>query len=103
MKLDRSTNSGGKGKYAVVKLRNICHGDAAWMALKELDARGCVDLGEVGKPDEFFVIKLRDKYARAALSAYADAALVDDPEYAAEVAKLAGRSGEKSPHCKTPD
>lgn len=109
MKLDRNINLGeAKGKYAVVKLRK----------LKELtereyvDAKKAIDLlytlglliyGAPRTPDEFFVIKLSDPYARQALLAYQGVAWQDDREYAADVAELAMRSGELSPFCKKPD
>ena len=51
--------------------------------------RKAVDLGDT--PDsEFFVIRLKDKYAQPALEAYAMAARADgEQEYANEVAVLA--------------
>mgnify|MGYP001570027167 CR=1 FL=1 len=53
--------------------------------------------------DEFFIIKLKDKYARAALRAYANQASLDDEEYANEVRELADRSGPSHPLHKKPD
>ena len=86
MKLDRNLNANGKGKYALLNLRN-----------------DRIEWGFVGASDEFFVIKLKDKYAQAALIAYADAAEHDDPEWAKEVRELAQRSGKNHPLCKQPD
>lgn len=85
MKLVRN-NDTGIGKYAIWNLR-----------------KNMVEWGRVGDPDEFFLIKLKDKHARAALLAYAESAAKDDPEYAAEIRALADRAGEKSPFCKQPD
>jgi hypothetical protein len=54
MKLDRNSNSDGRGKYAFFNLRT-----------------NQVEWGDT--PEEFFVIKLKDEFAFEALSAYADA------------------------------
>ena len=43
------------------------------------------------------------KYAAVALSAYADAAAVDAPEYAQQVRELVSRAGPFSRLCKVPD
>lgn len=53
MKLDRNVNPDGKGKYALINLRNntVC-----W-----------------GGDDQFFVIKYKDAFASQALYAYAEA------------------------------
>lgn len=101
MKLDRSTN--GPGKYAVVKMRNVEKNDAAETAVAALASGGFVTFGASGDKDEFFVLMLKDQYAQAALAAYAAAAEVDDPEYAAEVRELMKRAGPSSPHVKRPD
>lgn len=105
MKLDRNLNPGGKGKYALINLRKIdgdprTPQDMAAAITKQPDA---VEFGVVGDPDEFWLIKLKDKYAVAALMAYADAASVDDPEYAEQVRDMVRRSGPNSPFCKSPD
>jgi hypothetical protein len=85
MKLDRNVNANGKGKYSIINNRTgqVEHGD--------------------NPEDQFFVIKLKDKYAQAALLAYANAAAQDDTEYANEVMQLAMRSGPAHPLCKMPD
>jgi hypothetical protein len=60
MKLDRNiTGYNGRGKYALVRLRGIEPNSDAMTLLAKLAALGHVDFGEVGHPDEFFVIKLR--------------------------------------------
>lgn len=56
--------------------------------------------GEVGAPNEFFLIKLKDRYSEAALRAYADAAHPNDHEYAAAIAEMAQRAGLNSPFAK---
>lgn len=105
MKLDRNLNPSGKGKYAVINLRKI-PGDprnAQDLAAAILANPECVEFGAAGSPDEFWVLKLKDEHAGAALSAYAGHALPKDPEYAAEVVDLMQRSGRLSPFCKSPD
>jgi hypothetical protein len=93
MKLDRSTNPDGRGKYALIKLRNLPKADAETNErLTALNTGGFVEFGNVGDDDEFFVIKLKDAYAAAALTAYAQAALADDPEYANEILQMAARA-----------
>lgn len=86
MKLDRNENPNGKGKYALLNLRT-----------------DKIEWGCVGEPDEFFVIKLKDKHAKNALEAYADSIVDDDPEFAEEVMELAMRAGADNPYCKAPD
>lgn len=116
MKLDRNiTANVGKGKYAVVRLRNIREGSAAYRALKMLELHGHLDWGIVGHPDEFFVIKLRDEFANSALAGYADAVMdagQKEPDlakakelaqWALEVQALGHRAGPLSPFCKRPD
>lgn len=78
----------GLGKYRVFDNRKW-----AWV---ENDG-----LGEV---NEFFVVMLKDKYARAALLAYAEAAQEDGAkEDAVYAMKLANRAGPMHPNCKKPD
>jgi len=105
MKLDRNLNPGGKGKYALVNLRKI-PGDprtAQDVAAAIFVNPECIQFGIVGEPDEFWLIKLKDKYAAAALVAYAEAAQADDPEYANQVREMLKRAGTESPFCKAPD
>ena len=57
-----------------------------------------------GDVNEHFVLMLKDKYSRAALMAYADAAAADgELEYAKDVTELANRAGPLHPNCKAPD
>jgi len=95
MKLDRNKNPSGRGKYALLKLRELgdIHPNEIKMALETLDelsvaqVEQAVDYGDT-PTSSFFVIRLKDKYAVPALRAYADAARADDPEYASEIDEL---------------
>ena len=128
MKLDRNINANKRGKYALLKLRRLTEIEA-WSggegealdrqavidAIQLLERARILDWGWAGTEAEFFVIRLKDKYAGAALEAYANAAGMDahtDPDdeksmekrkWALEVLKLAERAGRLSPFCKEPD
>lgn len=86
MRLQRNVSPDGMGKFAVINLR-----------------KGTFELGTPGTPEEFFVIKLKDEFSKAALLAYAQAAEATDPEYAKDIRELAARAGADSPFCKKPD
>lgn len=117
MKLDRNKlGNQGRGKYALLLLRRLALFDdgrtfggidpAIAHAIKTLEAAGLIDWGEEGTEKEFFVIRLKDRYARSALSAYAIEAWADgagNEEYAREIIALSDRAGQKSPFCKRPD
>lgn len=115
MKLDRNLNANGKGKYALVRLRPIEKGGEAWKLLGRLDELGVLDWGSVGAPDEFFVLKLCDKYSGFAITAYCDAVMDDSrherdearamdlAQYAIQVQSLSYRAGILNPFCKQPD
>lgn len=110
MKMDRNVNDDGMGKYAVVNLRKfnaMTEGSEqrreVRIALEALQSAGVLELGCVGEPDEFFLIKLKDRFAAPALLAYAEAIDGDDSEFAGEVRDMAMRSGTHNPHCKMPD
>lgn len=121
MRLDRNIHSNeGRGKYAIVKLRAIAamepdgapgsapdiqinNWNAVVDAIATLKRHDVLDYGSHQSDAEFFLIRLKDKYARAALLAYALAAEADDRQYAAEVSELANRAGYLSPWCKRPD
>lgn len=107
MKLDRNTEPGGVGKYALINMRRYRALEPAAAAeahdlLGRLDAMGIIDKGARGADDEFFVIKLKDKYAAPALTAYANAAVDDDKEWATQVLALAARA-EHHPAQQKPD
>lgn len=107
MKLDRNINPNGMGKYALVKTRSSSRIGNLWIRLWlwMLPYIGIkIDRGVVGSDDEFFPIKLKDKYAADALFAYADAAESDGMvEWSREVLELAKRAGHNHPKCKRPD
>lgn len=108
MKLDRNINQSGLGKYALINLRRL-HQDGGNIHWQGEGKYGLVSVPNEyvefgnGIHDEFFVIKLKDKYASVTLSAYANAARDDDSEYADEIENLARRAGPNHPLCKKPD
>ena len=108
MKLDRNDpDRAGLGKYALINMRRYraLPGDQlaeAHALLDRLQDLGIIDKGVRGASDEFFVLKLKDKYAPAALTAYANAAVDDDKELATQVLELASRA-EHHPDKKRPD
>jgi hypothetical protein len=102
MKLERNTGDQARGKYAIVRLRDIEPKTVAAQSLARLTVGGHVEFGNPGDADEFFVVKLKDVYAPAALAAYAGAAMADDPEYAADILELARRAA-AHPSRKKPD
>lgn len=87
MKLDRNLGI-GRGKYALIKLRQEPIIGVTADNKGVVVARDAIDYGDSAESD-FFVIRLKDKYAARALRSYAYAAHNDDPEYAAEVLALA--------------
>lgn len=115
MKLDRNEpGKDGRGKYALLLLRKIddpTRDTSAYVnytpriaaALALLEEVGILDWGMAGTENEFFLMRLKDKYSRDGLLAYAAEARKDDPEWATEVEVLAARSGPHSPWCKLPD
>lgn len=108
MKLDRNINSSGKGKYAVINLRKIPTDPrtAEELAAAILANPEAVEFGAVGSPEEFWLIKLRDRYATPAIMGYAMGIAFDpegDPEYQADVVEMGKRSETMHPLCKRPD
>lgn len=107
MKLDRNINGNGLGKYTLIKWRSYdpkaeCSA-AIDAALRTLDEAGMLDIGNTPET-EFFVIRLKDKYAGGALHTYASYAVADgEVEYGQDVMAMAKRSGEWHPNCKKPD
>ncbi len=104
MKLDRNLNPNGQGKYALIKMREVVtpfesvvrHGEDFTII-----PTTAIDHGDTEGTD-FFVIRLKDKYAAPALAAYAKAAMKDDEEYGAEIAELA-KTALDYPHKRIPD
>jgi len=76
MRLDRNLNKDGKGKYALIKLRAIPGNPSTpeELAAAILAHPECVDWGERHSDSEFFVLRLKDKYAAPALLAYSNGA-----------------------------
>lgn len=72
-------------------------------AMDLLERFGILENNNVNSPDEAFVIKLKDTFARPALRTYAKRARRYDAEYASDVFLLAQRAGRLSPFCKLPD
>jgi hypothetical protein len=105
MKLDRNKTPSGNGKYAVINLRKLPGNPQTPQELASaiLANPASVSFGAAGTEDEFFVLKLKDRYVADALLSYADAADTEDSEYAAQVRELANRAGPNSPFCKRPD
>jgi hypothetical protein len=111
MKLDRNIPSNeGRGKYALLLLRKLPASGARtswaapiWDAIRLLEREGVIDWGNHGSESEFFVMRLKDRYAGAGLDGYANAASLDDLEYAEEVREMANRAGPYHPACKNPD
>lgn len=114
MKLDRNTTGNeGRGKYALLDLRKLRSGmeqesfkeysGLVQDAVNLLAAEGLLQWGLPGEEDEFFVIKLKDRYALPALREYSEAIQDTDQEFSGEVWELACRSGRNSPFCKDPD
>lgn len=129
MKLDRNINPSKRGKYALLKLRRLTEieawdgGDGEALdrqavidAIALLERAGILDWGYAGTEGEFFVIRLKDKYAGDAINAYADAvakdarsvagdddAYKDRMQWAMDVLRLAQHAGPLNPHCKQPD
>lgn len=114
------------GKYALVKMRRLKQlaeqTPDSWFrtakaALAMLEEIGVIEYGDKGTKGEFFVLKLRDRCAAAALNAYASECMwhpvgqdndgrahtASMTEYARDVRELASRAGHLSPFCKEPD
>ncbi len=113
MKLDRNLPDNGKrGKYALLlmrKLDDLRTGTFGELpegirdALQVLIDEKLIDWGDAGTESEFFVIRLKDRFAREALFGYSHAALDVDPEWSEEVYRLGRRAGPSSRWCKDPD
>ncbi len=105
MKLDRNINPDGRGKYALLKLRVIGDNPSPQVlaSLSLLEKLGILDWGNT-IDSEFFVIRLKDKYADDALSRDALSAQMDgEGDYAREIEEMASRAGVSHPNCRKPD
>lgn len=96
-----------QGKYALINFGKLANreliktkADLIAALIRYPDA---IEFGEVGSPDEFFVLKLKDINSPVALGAYARSISHRDPEFAGKVAELANRAGTMSQFCKNPD
>lgn len=110
MKLDRNITKSKRGKYALIKLRptDEIPGPISLNVEVFVDGIHCtpirttaIDCGNTDDTD-FFVIRLKDKFAYAALFAYAKEAEKDDPEYAQDIFELATKA-KMHPNKKMPD
>lgn len=107
MRLDRNSTEPRRGKYALLLLRDLDIPQELGVsekidtAIAVLEEHGIIDYGADGDTD-FFVIRLKDKYAAPALAAYAMAAYADDQEYAMEVLNLSKQAAEH-PNKHQPD
>ena len=104
MRLDRNVNPDGTGKYVVINIRRL-----NWrprtrigLILAIFLKPSAIEWGGVGSADEFFLIKLKDIHAQDALRAYAMSASSTDPQWAAEVERLAERAGPGHSLCASP-
>lgn len=90
MKLDRNTNADGRGKYALLRLREWPHGHSVKCqeAFDTLVDAGAIDFGDTPET-EFFVIRYKDRFAARALHAYADA-VKDFAKWVSHTAKNTG-------------
>jgi len=108
VKLDRNENDNGRGKYALILLREIQMADGSFppgvqQALDTLKRVGVLDWGAAGSDSEFFLIRLKDRHAATALYAYARSAEeFGEVEWAKEVRALANTAA-THPGKKQPD
>ena len=100
MRLLRNERTDGTCKYALIRMDKLAKACNENDNLKEMliNAVGkdfvadYVEFGEVGSPDEFLTIKVKDINAPAALFGYATAAIKTDPEIANDVLALRVRA-----------
>jgi hypothetical protein len=108
VKLMRNVTPDGQCKYAAVRMDKLTTMERpeqflARGALAQLAALGLLENPKPGEQEEFFLVKLKDRNAPAALHAYAASAVQRDKELAADVRELAARAGINSPWAKEPD
>jgi hypothetical protein len=77
MKLDRNVNENGLGKYALVEMRKLSAAEKVQFNRKTEDIEDEVSVPRralnLGDPDQFFVLKYKDRFTLAAMEAYAEA------------------------------
>lgn len=89
---------------APLRLMRIESGDQGKYSVRDNRTGRFVESDHPKGPNEHFVLMLKDKYARAALLAYAQAAAEDGQTlYAKDVTDLANRAGPCHDLCKKPD
>lgn len=74
MKLDRNINSDGRGKYALINLRqtkSLDQFEQVFDAMNVLNRAGLLHWGNESPESQFFVVKYGDPFASDALFAYA--------------------------------
>jgi hypothetical protein len=119
MQLIRETTADGSCKYGLVRLDKlraslglppnaavrdimVAVPDQVRAALLTLHQAGLLEHGEKGSEEEHFVLKLKDRLARPALSTYATTAMSYSREYADHLWGMVSRAA-FNPHAKMPD
>ena len=105
MQLDRNIEGNeGKGKYALIKMREIPGNPQTPEELAQaiVENPQCIDFGTLGSDSEFFLIRLKDRYAEPALRAYAKAAQLLDRQWGNAVMDMANRAA-SHPGRRSPD
>ncbi len=82
MKLDRNKNTDGRGKYALIQMRELSFAKSAQIYNNAGDPKEDITIpanairsGAESPGDQFFVLKYKDKFAADALFAYANSVL----------------------------
>jgi hypothetical protein len=118
MKLDRNINKDGRGKYALVNIRELdgfAEDSVVRNCFDVLRNSGVITLGNESPGDQFFVMKYKDVFTAPALAAYAraiigylrndralnDSARVSLIEFQQEILEESKRAA--SAGCKIPD
>lgn len=95
----------GNGKYFVIELEKLPQRPTSVAELCAVleEYPEAINRGEVGSEDEFFVVKLKDVNAPAALMGYRASCQEFDCGPISLVESLISRAGQNSPYCKKPD
>ena len=104
MRLDRNITNPRRGKYALIKLRlSDLTPDKCLPSCDTVPVEtNAIDFGD-SQDTDFFVIRLKDRFAAPALEAYAMAAFkAGETEYATDVLRLAFEA-KNHPLKTTPD
>jgi hypothetical protein len=76
MKLDRNINKDGRGKYALVNIRELdgfAEDSVVRNCFDVLRNSGVITLGNESPGEQFFVMKYKDRFTASGLFAYAQA------------------------------